>query len=364
MAGSNPKSSSRFTGRLGAATTTHNHMPAAPFSVSSSMAQQVVGDSIQLADKPILGTAAMQPQVLERQTSNDCRRQAVQAAAATSADLNEATDRSWCCESVATSAATTGDVVGESYRSSDLASGVTVEADRAGNAVSRAASPPFFFEEDAGGESLVDLGGTWMAGAAPEPTQPLYQERTAGFSLEGNAQPQKAAAAAAVRDHHQHANTARSGLATQASSQRQQLGSSCAAADRGESQPIVLRGSQPATLCCKEQTQAVAHNAAAAAAILPLPVLRGASRKPFDARQAELSVDTAAPTRELAKHTASSQQAGVLVSTVCRDSGDKENEEVGMARVVRRVGDVRSRLDKQTVVPPTKPVTSSKVSGS
>ena len=322
------------------------------------MAQQVVGDNIQLADKPILGTAAMQPQVLERQTSNDGRRQAVQAAAATSADLNEATYRSWCCESIATSA---GDVVGESYRSSDLASGVTVEADRAENAVSRAASPPFFFEEDAGGESLVDLG---MAGAAPEPTQPLYRERTGGFSLEGNAQPQKAAAAAAVRDHHQHANIVRSGLATRASSQHQQLGSSCAAADRGESQPIVLRGSQPATLCCKEQTQAVAHNAAAAAAILPLPVLRGASRKPFDARQAELSVDTAAPTRELAKHTASSQQAGVLVSTVCRDSGDKENEEVGMARVVRRVGDARSRLDKQTVVPPTKPVTSSKVSGS
>ena len=179
VAGSNPNFSTRITGRPGASIMTDSHVSTAPLSVSTSIAQQIVGDSIQLADKPILGPTAMQPQ--KRQTSDDSFSQ---ADAASAADLNAATPRSSCRASIAPSATDLEVLAWESHRSSDPAWGGVAEANRAIKHVSRAASPPFFFEGDAGEDSLVDFGDTRVSSDASDITMPQRQESMASCILE------------------------------------------------------------------------------------------------------------------------------------------------------------------------------------
>ena len=353
-AGSNLNLSTRFTGAPGASTMTHSHVCAVPLSVSTSIAQQAVGDSSQLADKPILGPAAMQPQ--KRQTTDDS---ASQADASSAADLNAATHRSSCGVSIATNAANTEGLTGARHRSSDSEIGGVAEANRAGNAVCRAASPPFFFEGDAGEDSLVDFEKVLVASDASEVTVSQCQKSTASCLPEVTSQWQKA-----VSNPHQEASTVCLGVNAQASSQpqqqQQQLGSSRTAAPRFEAQPNASRGSQAAALCSEERTQGVAR----APATLPRPVVQQASGKSLSAQQ--IGVDSAATaaaaaSTQLNKDTVPGQQAGVLDPAVPGNSGSKENEDVGMARVVRRVGGAHSRLDRQTALEPTKPTTSSKV---
>ena len=352
-AGSNPKLSARLTGRPAASTMTKSHVPAAPLSGSTSIAQQVVGEGIQLADEPILAPTATQSQT--RQTTDNS---ASQADAASATDLNAVSHTSSCRASIATSAADMEALTGESHRSSGSALGGITEAYGAGNTVSRAASPPFFLEGDAGEDSLVDFGDTKMSSDASEITMPQHQESTASCLLELDTQQQHA-----VRNQHQDANTLSLAFTAQASSQQQQqqqLGSSRKAASGADVQPNALRRSQAAWLCSTEQTPGVAHDArAAAAATLPCPVLQQACSKSLNAQQT--GVHNAAASRLLTKDTASGQQAGVLAPSVAGNSGSKENEDVGVARVVRQVGDAQSGLERQTALQWTKPTTSSKV---
>lgn len=352
MAGSKPDFSTRFTGRPSAIGTTHSLVPAAHLSVSTSIAQQFVGDSIQLADKPILGPAAMQPQ--KRQMTDNS---ASQADAASAADLNAATHRSSCCASFAPSAMDTEAMTGARHTSSDPMLGGVAEANRAGNAVCRAASPPFFFEGDAGEDSLVDFGPVPLASDASEVTAVQCQESTASLLPEITTHWQKA-----VTSPHQDPSTVGLGFTAPASSQpqqkQQQLGLSCMAASRFEVQPNASRVSQAASLCSKEQTPIVAL-AAAAAATLPCPVLQQASGKSLNAQR--IGVDIAAASTQLTKVTVPGQPAGVLAPSLPGNSGSKENEDVGMARVVRQVGNAHPRLDRQTALQSTKPTTSSKV---
>ena len=324
---------------------TNSHLPVAPLSVSTSIAQQVVGESIQLADKPILGPAVVQSQ--KKQTTDDS---ASQADAASAADLSAATHRSSCRTSIAPSATDMEALAGESHRSSDSALGGVAEANRARSNVFRAASPPFFFEGDAGEDSLVNFGGTGVSSDASDNTMPQRQQSTASCILEVGTHQQKA-----VGNHHQAADAVSLCYTAQGPSQQQQLELS-----QAEAQPHALQGSQAASLCSKEQAQGVAHDAvASAAATLPCPVLQQACGKFLNAQW--IGVNTSAASTQLTKETALSRQAGVLCPTVAGNSGRKENDDVGMARVMKQTGDARYRLDRQTAPQSTKPITSSKV---
>ena len=361
MAGSDPNLPTRFTGTFIASSMSNSHLHAAPLSVSTSMAQQIVGNSIQLADKPILGPAAVQAQT--RQAADGS---ASQADAASAADLNAATHRSPCQASIAMSAADVEASTEECHRSSDsaLEGDAEAEANRAGNAVSRAASPPFFFEGNAGEDSLVEFGDTKASSDVTETAMPQRQESTASCLL-GSHHQQKA-----MRNHDQDSNTVSIGFTAQASSQpqqqQQQLGLSRTAASRAEAQPSALWGSQAASLCSKEQTHAAPHAAphgaaAAAAATLHRPVQQQACGKSLSAQRG--GANSAAALTQLTKDTARGQGAGALGPDVAGNSRTKENEDVGMASVVRQVGDAQSRLHRQTALQSTKPATSSKVFG-
>ena len=334
------------------------------------MAQQIVGDSVQLADKPILGPAAVQAQT--RQAADGS---ASQADAASAADLNAATHRSPCRASIAMSAADVEASTEECHKTSDsaLEGDAEAEANRAGNAVSRAASPPFFFEGDAEEDSLVEFGDTKASSDVTETAIPQRQESTASCLL-GSHHQQKA-----MRNHDQDSNTVSLGFTAQASSQpqpqqQQQLGLSRAAASRAEVQPSALWGSQAASLCSKEQTHAAPHGtphgapygaphgaAAAAAATLHRPERQQACGKSLSAQR--VGANSAAAATQLTKDTARGQGAGALGPDVAGNSRSKENEDVGMASVVRQVGDAQSRLHRQTALQSTKPATSSKVFG-
>lgn len=345
-----PGLSSRANGRPAASCPAQRQVPAASLSVSSAVAQQADGVSIHLADKPVLGPAAMQLQ--RQQALKACSRHDVPTAAASGADLHEVTDASLCCEPGAAAAAAS-ETLGGSHSSGGCG---VMELSKAGDAVARAASPPFFFEGDAGEDSLIDMGEVWEACAVSQNTLSRCQENTAGSVLEAGSTRQQAAAA--VPEHHRAVNTVgqHSGLSTQTPSERQQLGASstAAAACQVEGQGNALQDLQAAS---NQQTQAVAHNAAAAMG--PQPVLRKAPGK-LHTRQAGALLDTAAAVR-LVKATAAGPKAGVMGSTVSGNSESKENEDVSMAQVVRQVRNGHSRLDKQTVVQPVKPTMSSKV---
>lgn len=326
--------SGRSTDRLAAAACTgQSQVPAASLSVTRAMAQRAVGHSIQLADKPILGAATVQPQ--GRQETSACSRHAVATALA------------------------------EGHRSDESALGGAVDTERAGNAVSRAASPPFFLEGDAGEDSLMDVGEIWEPCAASETTTSRCQhENTAGSLLEAKSKPQTAAAAgAALPDHQPAVNPGHSAPTIQALSLHQQPGSPCSAAVQVEAQPIALKGLHTASQWSRDLTQPVTHSSETNTIVLPQTVQRAALGKP-QSQQAGALLDTAAaPTAGLGKHTAAGPQAEVVVCTGSGNSKGKENEEVGMARAVRRVRDAESRLDRQSVVQPVKPIASSKVSG-
>ena len=353
-AASNPNSFAKCIGRLGAGDMTCSHAPAVSPSASTSIAQQLVGSDVQLADKPILGSAALQP--WDKQTSED---NASQADTASAGDLSAATHRGSCCASVATSACGTKIPVGDSYRSSDSVVENVAEADRATSAFSRAASPPLFFEGEVGEDSLVDFGATEGSNGACNVTAvSQHEESTASSLVEADAQRQKA-----VSNRHQCANARGSGVGAQATSQQQQqqhLGLSCTAASGVHIQPNAPPGPQALLLCSKKQAQAVAHDAAAAATP-PRLVLQPASGKLLNAQQVEVPGDAAAAPAQLVKDSASGREARAAIPSVARNSGSKENEEVGMARVVRRAANAHSRLDRPTVLQPTKPTTSSKV---
>lgn len=325
-------------------------------SASTSIAQQLVGNNIQLADKPILGSAAMQP--WGKQTSDN---KAIQADDASAAELSAATHRGSCHAIVAVSACETEILAVDNHRSNDSVVESVAKADRAASAISRAASPPLFVEGDVGEDSLVDFGDSAeSSGACGVTMVPQHQESTASSLLEAGAQRQ-----GAVSNRHPCADATGSGVGAQANCQlqQQQPGPSCTAASGVRIQPIALRGSQAASLCSNKQAQAVAHDAAAAA-MPPCPVLQPASGKLLNAHLVVGPGDAAAPSSQLVKDTASGREARAAVPSVARNSGSKENDEVGMARVVRRVGNTHSRLDRPTVLQPAKPTTSSKVTGS
>lgn len=338
--GSNAPLASRLVNKLAACSSAQEHAPGASAFVGESIAQQMVGDGIQLSDQPVLGPAGMQPQ------ASNTGNHAFQSAAALQPDLTAASDRSSACASVATTAATEA-LLADSHRSSNTALTGEAEARGAADTVQRAASPPFLFEEDAGEDSLVDFRGPGYSDAAPEIAFPPRGDVAPANHEKPNASRTEA--------HSQSAHAVPSGGASQQASENKQMRPSCSAIAEVAAQPDKLDPCQATGPREHDHLGPLAQGTSAVAQT----ALRPASAMPLYAQIAERPVNTpaaaAAALTHLAMDAPSCQPAG---ATPAARAASKVNE-VGMARAIRQAG--HSRLEKQAAVRAPKPMTSSKV---
>ena len=311
-------------------------------------------DGIRLSDKPVLGPAAMQPQPMPAASARSSTR-VFQPDAALKADLGgpRATNRSLSCESIATSAATEA-LLADTDRTCNSILTATAEADRAGPA--RASSPPFCFEEDAGEDSLVDLGDISSAHTASVTALPELANSKTDAVLQVSRPWQSVARA---QHHHQPLHAMSAEASSQEASTQDQLGLLESVAAKVASQSV--RRGPLIGLQKREHAGPVGQEAASVSATASQSAVPRMSTEALHVQQAAAPVTIAAASAPQLMKAGLGQQESSIAAV---SGGSNEIEEVGMARAVRRAGPASAQKDTQTVAKPPKPASSSKVAKS